>query len=103
MVTPLNPAEGREVFRMKRIYSLPCLKGAVCAGGTRLPPTEPTGEIGTVADGGEILFKAPPYSSSFFSFCILSICFSNFDCLFKIAVTLSKISSIIISVLRLTL
>lgn len=29
-------------------------KGAVCAGGTRLPPTEPTGEIGIVADGGGI-------------------------------------------------
>ena len=29
-------------------------KGAVCAGGTRLPLTEPTGEIGTVADGGGI-------------------------------------------------
>ena len=34
-------------FHMKRIYSLPCLKGAVCSGGTRLPPTEPTGDIGT--------------------------------------------------------
>lgn len=29
----------RGVFRLKQIYSLPCLKGAVCAGGTRLPPT----------------------------------------------------------------
>ena len=42
-----DPAEGGGMFRMKQIYSLPCLKGAVCAGGTRLPPTEPTGEIGT--------------------------------------------------------
>ena len=30
------------------------VKGAVCAGGTHLPLTEPTGEIGTVADGGGI-------------------------------------------------
>ena len=29
-------------------------KGAVCAGGTRLPPTEPTGEIGSTVGGGGI-------------------------------------------------
>ena len=41
--------------------------------------------------------------SELISLCILRICFSISDCFFKIAVTLSKISSIIISVLRLTL
>ena len=30
-VTPLNPAEGGEVFRMKRIYSLPCQREVAVA------------------------------------------------------------------------